>query len=305
MPRDPDLLQTEMTSDSYCPDLIHPDWQQALEALPGPERRWLQNRIGQAITGHPTPDGVMPVLQGGGENGKSLLLTDGLVPALGDYAAVASPKLFKSGRAEHSTERAELRGQRLVVAEELTEGRSIDIVALKQIQDVGQTTARKVYRDNLTFRASHSLFTTTNYTPVVAETDHGTWRRLALLRLPYTFRKPGQPLSGPLNRYGDPGLKRRIAAGADGQQDAAVTWAVEGAMRWYADPTTNWCQLGPLPPTLWLGGPKPTASWRTGTSGSSLTGGHASLPLRYSTTSTAGSTATAIPGGRRSCSDHA
>ena len=178
------------------------------------------------------------MFQGTGENGKGALGTDGLIPALGDYASAASPKLFQSNRSEHSTERADLRGQRLLIAEELTEGRAIDVTALKQIQDVGQIKARHVHRDNFTFTTSHSLFTTTNYMPVVSETDHGTWRRLALLRFPYTFRKPGEPLDGVTDRRGDPTLKARISAGAGGRHDAIVTWAVEGAMRWYADPDT-------------------------------------------------------------------
>ena len=67
------------------------------------------------------------MLQGSGENGKSAITTDGLVPALGDYASMASTKLFQSSSSEHSTERAELRGKRLVIAEELTEGKSINI----------------------------------------------------------------------------------------------------------------------------------------------------------------------------------
>jgi putative DNA primase/helicase len=138
----------------------HPDWEKALQALPDAERSLLQARIGQGITGHPTPDGVMPVLQGGGENGKSAVTTDGIVPALGDYASMASPKLFQASKGtEHSTERAELRGKRLLIAEELTEGRSLDITALKQIQDVDTITARYVHKDNFTFQASHSLFT--------------------------------------------------------------------------------------------------------------------------------------------------
>ena len=150
---------------------------------------------------------------------------------------MASPKLFQASKgSEHSTERAELRGKRLLIAEELTEGRSIDVTALKQIQDVGVITARYIRQDNFTFRTSHSLFTTTNYVPVVSETDHGTWRRLALLRFPYTFRKCGERLESETDRSGDPTLKARIRGGADGQHDAIVTWAVEGAMRWYADP---------------------------------------------------------------------
>jgi putative DNA primase/helicase len=239
LPHDPSLRITRITSGSYRPGFTHPDWGKALQALPEAERSWFQARVGQGITGHPTPDGVMPVLQGAGENGKSAVTTDGVVPALGDYASMASRKLFQASKGtEHSTERAELRGKRLLIAEELTEGRSLDITALKQIQDVGTITARYVHKDNFTFQASHSLFTTTNYIPVVNETDHGTWRRLNLLCFPYTFRKSGEQLHSDNDRVGDPTLKGRIRRGADGRHDAIVTWAVEGAMRWYANPDT-------------------------------------------------------------------
>jgi P4 family phage/plasmid primase-like protien len=239
LPHDPSLLITRITSGSYRPGFTHPDWEKALQALPEAERSWFQVRIGQGITGHTTPDGVTPVLQGAGENGKSAVTTDGVVPALGGCASMASPKLFQASKGtEHSTERAELRGKRLLIAEELTEGRSLDITALKQIQDVGTITARYVHKDNFEFQTSHSLFTTTNYIPVVSETDHGTWRRLALLCFPYTFRKPGEPLHNDNDRVGDPTLKGWIRRGADGRHDAIATWAVEGAMRWYADPDT-------------------------------------------------------------------
>ena len=230
----PDLLITKITRGSYRPGFTHVDWNQALSAIRDDAREWLQVRVGQAITGHTTPDGVIPILQGPGENGKTAVMTDGLLPALGDYAAPASPKLIAS-KSEHSTERADLRGQRLLVAEELTEDRALNVTAIKQIQDVSQIKARLVFKDNITFAASHSLFITTNYTPVVNETDHGTWRRLALLVFPFTFRKLNEPLRGESDRKGDPNLKKRIRAGADGQYDAVVTFAVEGALRWYKD----------------------------------------------------------------------
>ena len=181
-----------------------------------------------------TPDGVLPIAQGSGENGKSCVLTDGILPALGDYAAPASPKLIAANTTEHSTERADLRGQRFLIAEELTENRTLNVTAIKQIQDVSRIKARYLYKDNVTFNASHSLFITTNYRPVVTETDHGTWRRLALVVFPYTYRKPGEPRLAPTDRLGDPQLKARLRAGVEGQHDAVVTWAVEGARRWYA-----------------------------------------------------------------------
>jgi hypothetical protein len=39
------------------------------------EQEWFRVRVGQGITSHTTPDGVMPVMQGTGENGKSVLTT--------------------------------------------------------------------------------------------------------------------------------------------------------------------------------------------------------------------------------------
>lgn len=234
LPHDPDLLMTKITSGSYREGFTHEDWTRALTVLPTECVEWMRVRIGQALTGHPTPDGVIVFMQGGGENGKSLMSTDGILPALGDYGAAASPKLFASANNEHSTERAELRGQRFVVAEELTEGKSVNVTAVKQIADVRRITARRTHKDNMTFDASHSLFATTNYIPVISETDHGTWRRLALVKFPYTFVKPGKPISDPeTERRGDPTLKQRIAENKTGQHDAAVTWAIEGAHTWY------------------------------------------------------------------------
>jgi putative DNA primase/helicase len=236
-PHDPDALITKITRGSYRPGYIHVDWQAALRALPEDVQSWYQVRVGQAVSGHPTPDDVVLIMQGGGENGKSLLSTDGIVPAFGDYADVASAKLITSFRrgGEHSTEIADLRGKRLLVAEEMTESRALDIATIKRITGVGLIKARYVHKDNMTFRASHSLFATTNYIPVVSETDHGTWRRLALVKFPFTFRKPGEPVGKPTDRSGDPGLKARIRDGATGQHDAVVTWATEGALRYARD----------------------------------------------------------------------
>lgn len=242
-PHDPDLLLTKIAKGNYVPGLTHSDWDQALSALPDEVRGWFQVRVGQAITGLPTPDGVIVICQGSGENGKSAVLTDGLLPALGDYASPASPKLI-AGRQEHSTERADLRGQRLLIAEELTEDRSLNITTLKQISDVGEIKARHVHKDNMTFAASHSLFVTTNHIPLVNEVDHGTWRRLALLRFPFTFRKPSDTVYAEGDRKGDPRLKPRLRAGADGQHDAIVTWAVDGARKFFQG------GFPPLPPTV-------------------------------------------------------
>lgn len=234
LPHDPDALCTKMTSGSYVPGFTHEDWEKVLTVLPSDVMEWMRVRMGQAITGHTTSDGVIPILKGGGENGKSLLTTDGVLPALGGYASVASAKLFEKG--QHSTEQAGLRGMRFVVAEELSEGRAIDVTALKRVADIGRIRAREVYKNNLEFDSSHSIFGTTNYLPVISETDDGTWRRLVLVNFPYKFVKPGKDITDPdRQRRGDPTLKLRISNNRTGQHDAIVTWIVEGARRWYAN----------------------------------------------------------------------
>jgi putative DNA primase/helicase len=132
----PDLLMTKITRGAYRPGFRHVDWDTALQALDETERVWFQGRIGQGITGHPPQDDRLIVLQGSGENGKSALTTGGPVPALGDYASVASTKLIQATKtgSEHSTEVADLRGRRLVIMEELTEARAIDVTSLKRLQ---------------------------------------------------------------------------------------------------------------------------------------------------------------------------
>lgn len=241
-PHDPEALCTKITSGAYRPGFTHPDWATALQALPADEHPWLQTRIGQAITGHYTDQLV--VLQGEGENGKGALFTEGLLPALGDYGLLASTKLLMSSKNEHTTERADLRGKRFVIAEELPEGRTLNVNALKQMVDTGSITARRMRQDNITFRASHTLFVTTNPLPVVSETGHSTWRRLAMVVFPIRYLKPHEELTDPAReRRGDKTLKRRITANRDGQHDALVTWAVEGAVRWYASQRPD---AGPL-----------------------------------------------------------
>ncbi len=253
MPHDPVFFMTKVTRGSYVPGFTHPDWKQALTAVPDDETRdWYQVRVGQAVTGNPTPDGIIVFNQGTGENGKGVVTSDGIIPALGDYAAPVSTKLITNTE-EHSTERASLRGQRLILGEELTEDRALNVTAIKQIADVTSITARYVHRDNFTFDTSHSLFINTNYKPLVKETDHGTWRRLLMVVFPFTFKKPHEPLDGPHAKKGDPELKHRIKTGATGQHDAVVTWVVEGARRFFE------LKQFPAPPAVVV---EATRTWR-------------------------------------------
>jgi P4 family phage/plasmid primase-like protien len=234
LPHDPTRLVTKLAPVDYVPGATHPDWDAALAAVPGDCLEWYQTRLGQAITGHMPPDDRLVLQQGGGENGKTTMM--GAVEAvLGDYFLLVSHRALLAGADAHPTELMDFRGVRLALLEETPEERSLSVTRLKQLVGTPRITARHIRQDSVTFDATHSLFLSTNYLPVVRETDHGTWRRLALLKFPYTFRKPGTPLETANDRSGDPRLRECLRGGAEGRHEAVLAWLVAGAVRWYAE----------------------------------------------------------------------
>lgn len=236
-PHDPDLLFTRCTPTRYRPDAHHDDWETALQALPVDVSEWMQVRFGQAATGHATPDDMLPVMQGGGSNGKSTMLAT-VMRALGDYAVPVPDRVLLANPGDHPTELMTLRGARLAVIEETPEARRLSVKRLKDALGTDPMTARYIAKDPVSWHPTHSLFLSSNYTPGVDETDHGTWRRLALVKFPYTYRAPDKPLVGDLDKHGDPNLRDRLKRGAEGQLEAVLTWLVDGALRWYADGQT-------------------------------------------------------------------
>lgn len=229
-PHDPELLLTKITSCDYVPGATHPDWIEALQALPDEAtREWLRLKLGQALTGEIPPDDVLPILFGDGENGKSTVVACRY--AVGTYAGIVPDRLVNARPSDHPTELTTLRGLRLAILEELPDG-IFSIKRLKTIVGTSEVTARKAGRDNMTWRSTHTLFITTNHRPRVYETDHGTWRRLALVTFPYRYRKPSEEIERPEDRRGTQGLRQRVENGR-AQREAVLAWMVEGALRVY------------------------------------------------------------------------
>lgn len=212
---------TRTTGVDYVPGARHEDWDQVLTALEPEVMSWMQIRFGQAATGHPTSDDILPVGVGSGSNGKSTLLA-GLFRAMGDYMTMVPDKLLRVSPGDHPTELMTLKGARLAVIEETPEAGHLDVQRLKLVLGTGRLTARALYRDNVSWAPTHSLFLMTNYLPQVSETDRGTWRRLALVR--FSKRFPRQD-----------GFRANIERGHGGRAEAALAWVVEGAQRWYAN----------------------------------------------------------------------
>ncbi len=254
MPHDAAYRFTKITKGRYGVNTTHADWLKTLKALPDDVRGYMQYRYGQALTGYMASDDKLAIQQGGGRNAKSTLV-NAVVNAAGDYACFVPEAVLTAGPNAHPTEMMTLRGVRLAVVEELPEGRQLPVKRLKDLVGTQRIQARYMRQDFVTFDASHSLFVNTNYVPKVAETDHGTWERLLLIRFPYTYLVPPEvPLDPERERVADPGLRGRMERGDEDVWDAVLFWAVQGAVKWYADGRT----MPPIPDRIL----SDTLAWR-------------------------------------------
>lgn len=228
-PHDPDLLFTRVTPVHYRPNARHPDWDKALTAMPRDVATWIQKRFGQAATGYPPGDDIVPFFKGGGENGKTTVLS-GVQAGLGEFAITLSEKVLNRNPGDHTTELLDLKGARLALLEELPEGDWLTDTNLKKATGSGRMRARAIGQNNVEWDPSHSLVVSTNHDVQVAAVDHGTWRRLAEVRFPYRYdgSDPDRPR--------DATLRHRIATGKDGQHEAILAWVVAGARRAYVEP---------------------------------------------------------------------
>lgn len=226
-PHSRDDLITYMTPVPYDPSATHPDWDAVLSSIREDSVEWMQVRCGQAATGWRVPDDVIPILQGGGANGKTTF-TGAITDALGGYSRILSERALFNSQGDHPTELMSLQGARFALLEETPEGVPLNVKRLKDVLGASHITARRMRQDEETFATTHSLFMTTNYHPRVTETDAGTWRRLALVDFPYTYG------SGEGDRPTDPHLRYRMETSPSGQHEAVLAWLVGGARKWYA-----------------------------------------------------------------------
>lgn len=232
-PHDRELMLTKVTEVDYRPDARHCDWDQARAALPDDAQSWAQVRLGQGLTGYPTPDDKLPVLRGAGSNGKTTVI-DAVRHAVGqDYAVTMPERVLLARPGDHPTELMTLRGARLALMEEFPELGHLNVKRLKDLHGTGQMSARFCGQDTVQWSPTHTAVVTTNYLPRVDESDHGTWRRLVLVDFPYRFVSSDEESRSLMDRIGDPNLRERLRHGTGGQPEAVLAWLIEGAVKWY------------------------------------------------------------------------
>jgi len=214
-----DLL-TKCAPVTYRPDATCPKWSDFLTGIfrgDGELIGFMQRLAGYWLTGV-IRDHLLPILYGGGANGKSTFV-NALLAVLGrDYGCKAAPDLLLAKKGQHPTELTDLFGRRLVACIETGEGRRLAETLAKELSGGDRIRARRMREDFWEFAPTHKIAVATNHKPVIEGTDHAIWRRLLLL--PFTVTIPPEQQ--------DHTLPEKLADEAAG----ILRWCVEGCLAW-------------------------------------------------------------------------
>ncbi len=186
----------------------------------GELKAFKQRLFGYCLTGS-TREHVLPFFLGGGGNGKGVELNT-VMAVMGDYAGGASTDTFTAAQGDrHPADLAMLRGRRLVVAQEVEQGRRWDEARLKSLTGGDPVTARFMRGDFFTFTPTFKVVVAANHKPGLRSVDEAIRRRLLLI--PFTVTIP------PEKR--DPRLPERLKA----EWPGILAWMIRGCLAWQAE----------------------------------------------------------------------
>jgi P4 family phage/plasmid primase-like protien len=181
---------------------------------------FIQRAVGYSLTGD-TREECLFLNHGTGRNGKGTQLKT-LALVMGDYAGTADFSTFVQRRDDSGPrdDVANMRGKRLVSAQESREGAALAESLLKWLTGGDLVRARRLYENSYEFDPSWKIWLATNHKPVIRGTDPAIWSRIKLVPFDVSFE--GRE---------DKTLKTALLAELPG----ILNWAVEGCLRWQED----------------------------------------------------------------------
>jgi len=190
--------------------------------------QFVKRLFGYSLTGD-VGEQVLPILWGGGSNGKSTLL-NAVREIMGRGYAAKAPRglLMAKHNESHPTELTILFGTRLVLATESRRGQRLSEELVKDLTGGEAITARKMKQDFFEFDPTHKLLLCTNHRPRIPESDDGIWRRVFLIPFKMKFWNPAKGESGPEHLCRDNGLADKLRK----EYPGILAWLVRGCLEW-------------------------------------------------------------------------
>ncbi|MDQ7822046.1 MAG: phage/plasmid primase, P4 family [Candidatus Eremiobacteraeota bacterium] len=209
----------------YIPSAQCPRWLKFLDQIMNGNRNlisFLQRMAGYTLTGI-TREEVFVFLYGTGANGKSTFLST-VSDILGPYTMNVLTTMFisdwQSKRDDSSLEKASLKGVRMVITEEIPEGR-MNATAIKQLTGSEKVKGRFHRKDFLVFMPEFKVWMHGNTKPTIRTVDEGIRRRYLMVPFDVTIPLPER----------DKCLSEKLRAESSG----ILNWLIEGCMIWQRD----------------------------------------------------------------------
>ena len=186
----PELLVTQRCRVNYDPDAQAPLFQQFLrQVIPDKDvRKFLRVFFGYTLVGR-VEHQLFLFLYGLGANGKSVFI-ETIRWVLGDYARKIHTEMLMRGQRSPggpSPDIMNLKGRRLVYANETEEGARLAEARVKELTGSDTLSGRPLYGQMVEFEPSHKLVIVGNHRPEIHDDGYGVWRRVALVEFGITI----------------------------------------------------------------------------------------------------------------------
>ena len=224
-PHNPADMITKVCPVEYDPDAALDMWDEFLRTATDDNAElmgFLQKAIGYSLTGR-TDEEKLFFVHGPQATGKSTFL-EAIKAAFGDYSHTTSFETFlrrdhMGGRVRNDI--AALHGARLVVSNEVDDGKRLAEGIVKTLTGGDTVRANRLYEETFEFAPQFKLFLAANHAPKVDYRDGAIWRRILRIPFEHTIHEDRQ----------DPKIKATLGnprlSGA-----AILAWAVQGCMKW-------------------------------------------------------------------------
>ena len=136
--------------------------------------------------------------------------------------------MLASKNEQHPTDRARLRGARLVVISETGEDGRLNEARIKQLTGGDILSAHFMHQDSFDFVPTHHLWVLSNYKVQISGRDNAIWQRVKLIEFPVQFVDPTDQCPKPIHLK-DRGLPKKL----EGEIEGVIAWVIEGVREWY------------------------------------------------------------------------